>query len=432
MVLGGAKKTMDDYFLILGVFIFIWLLAAWESFYELTPGRIRRLEADNKDLVKKLEVWSEHRSEFHVVFRYLTLLVLAAISILLFLVIKDTDGKLTNYEIGGYVLLSILGLLLACSLIIRLALKHLDIFFLRITLPFVRVLSLTVFFPILFLVKITTAASTSNDSDEEKTSAEDEIMSLVEHDSTELGESLEEGEKRMIRGIFDLDDTLVREIMTPRVDMSSLSVKASIEEAKCTIVESGHSRIPIYGKNIDEIKGIIYAKDFLDTEKHFTKLADFMHAPLFIPETKNVGELLQEFQNNKIHVAIIIDEYGGTAGVVTLEDIIEEIVGEIHDEYDENENENNEMLRLPDGSIQVEGRCLIDDINHEFDLELPEDEDVDTIAGYVCGEFGKIPKENEEIKIDEIGTFKILKADSRKVLLVQITPYDPENEKNKD
>ncbi len=422
---------MNVYFLVWGVFIFIWLLTAWESFYELTPGRIRRLEADNKELVKKLEVWSEHRSEFYVIFRYLTLLILAAISILLFVFIKDIDEKLTQYEVGGYVLLSILALLLACSLIIRLVLKRVDIFFLRITLPFIRVLSLTVFLPILFLVKITTA-STSNDSDDEKTSAEDEIMSLVEHDGNELGESLEEDEKRMIRGIFDLDDTLVREIMTPRVDMNALPTKATIEEAKRTIVESGHSRIPIYGKNIDEIKGIIYAKDFLDTEKSFIKLADFMHVPLFIPETKNVGDLLEEFQSNKIHVAIIIDEYGGTAGVVTLEDIIEEIVGEIHDEYDENENENNEMFRMPDGSIQVEGRCLIDDINHEFDLELPEDEDVDTIAGYVCGEFGKIPKENEEMKIDDIGTFKILKADSRKVLLVQIIPNDYENEKNKD
>jgi magnesium and cobalt exporter, CNNM family len=422
---------MNVDFLILGVFIFIWLLTAWESFYELTPGRIRRLEADNKDLVKKLEFWSEHRSEFHVVFRYLTLLILAAISILLFTFISEMNVKLTHYETVGYVLLGILGLLLACSLIIRLILKRMDIFFLRMTLPFIRFLSLTAFYPILFLVKITDA-STSNDSDEEKTSTEDEIMSLVEHEGNDMGESLEEDEKRMIRGIFDLDNTLVREIMTPRVDMSALPLKASIEEAKRTIVESGHSRIPIYGKNIDEIKGIIYAKDFLDTEKSFTVLSDFMHAPLFIPETKNVGDLLQEFQTNKIHVAIIIDEYGGTAGVVTLEDIIEEIVGEIHDEYDENENENNEMRLLPNGSIQAEGRCLIDDINQEFDLELPEDEDVDTIAGYVCGEFGKIPKENEEIAIEDIGTFKILKADRRKVLLVEITPDNPENEKNKE
>jgi magnesium and cobalt exporter, CNNM family len=422
---------MNVYFLILGVFIFIWLLTAWESFYELTPGRIRRLESDHKDFVKKLEFWSEHRSEFYVVFRYLTLLILAAISILLFTFIKEMNVKLTRYETGGYVLLSILGLLLVGSLVSRLALKRMDIFFLRMTLPFVRFLSLTVFWPILFLVKITTAG-TSSEGDEEKTSAEDEIMSLVEHDGNDLGERLEEDEKRMIRGIFDLDDTLVREIMTPRVDMSTLPVKASIEEAKRTIVQSGHSRIPLYGKNIDEIKGIIYAKDFLDTEKSFTALADFMHAPLFVPETKNVGDLLEEFQANKIHVAIIIDEYGGTAGVVTLEDIIEEIVGEIHDEYDENENENNEMRLLPNGSIQAEGRCLIDDINQEFDLELPEDEDVDTIAGYVCGEFGKIPKENEEITIEDIGTFKILKADRRKVLLVEITPGNSENGKNKE
>ena len=420
---------MNVYFLIGGVFIFIWLLTAWESFYELTPGRIRRLETDDKDLARKLENWAEHRNEFYVVFSYLILLILAAISIILFVFTTEMYPKLTHYEAGGYVLLSVLALLLACSLIIRLVLKRVDIFFLRVTLPFIRFLSITICFPVLLLMRIT-SASTANENEEEKTSAEDEIMSLVEHDSNDLGESLEEDEKRMIRGIFDLDNTLVREIMTPRVDMTTLAVKASIEEAKQTIIKSGHSRIPIYGKNIDEIKGIIYAKDFLDTEKNFTTLADFMHAPLFVPETKNVGDLLEEFQNNKIHVAIIIDEYGGTSGMVTLEDIIEEIVGEIHDEYDENENENNAMLRLPNGSIRVEGRCLIDDINHEFELELPEDEDVDTIAGYVCGEFGKIPKENEEIKIDDIGTFKILKADRRKVLLVEITPDDPENEKD--
>jgi CBS domain containing-hemolysin-like protein len=397
----------------------------------LTPGRIRRLEADNKDLVKKLEFWAERRGEFNVVFRYLTLLLLATIAMLLFVVVREQNVNLAVCKVGMYALLGILALLLACSFITRLVLKRLDIFFLRITLPFVCLLAKTLFLPILFVVKITEEGA-SNDGDEEKTSAEDEIMSLVEHDGNELGEKLEEDEKRMIRGVFDLDDTLVREIMTPRVDMSTLSIKASIEEAKKKIVESGHSRIPLYGKNIDEIKGVIYAKDFLDVDKAFAKLSDFMHAPLFVPETKNVGDLLEEFQTNKIHVAIIIDEYGGTAGVVTLEDIIEKIVGEIQDEYDENEDENNEMRLLSNGAIEVEGRCLISDINHEFDLDLPEDEDVDTIAGYVCGEFGKIPKENEEIEIEDIGSFKIIKADRRKVLLIEINPRSSNDKKRKE
>ena len=418
-------------FLFLGMFIFVWLLTAWESFYELTPGRIRRLEADNKDLVKKLEFWSEHRNQFNVVFRYLSLLLLSAISIMMYVIIDDYKADWVFYKIGGYVLLAVLVLLLACSLIVRLVLKKLDIFFLRITLPLIHLLAVTVFWPILLIVKIT-EVSTATDSDEEKTSAEDEIMSLVEHDGKDLGESLEEDEKRMIRGIFDLDTTLVREIMTPRVDMNALPITTSIDEAKQAIVDSGHSRIPLFGKNVDEIRGVIYAKDFLDSNKKFLELSKFMHSPVFVPETKNVGDLLEEFQANKIHVAIIIDEYGGTAGIVTLEDIIEEIVGEIRDEYDINEDENNEMRLLSDGSIQAEGRCLISDINHEFDLDIPEDEDVDTIAGYVCGEFGKIPKVNEEITIDEVGTFKILKADRRKVLLVEIIPVNSENEKNKD
>ncbi|MDD5698916.1 MAG: hemolysin family protein [Victivallaceae bacterium] len=417
--------------LILSIVIFVWLLTAWEAFYELTPGRIRRLEADNREPVKKLEFWLERRSEYNVIFRYLTLLLLAAISILLLVIFRRWNGNGAAYQVGGWVLLGILGLLLACSLLVRLVQRRLDILLLRLTLPVIHLLALTVFRPMLFLADITDAGA-AGDGEEEKTSAEDEIMSLVEHEGHEHGESLEEDEKRMIRGIFDLDNTLVREIMTPRVDMSALPVKASVEEAKRMIVQSGHSRIPLYGKNIDEIKGIIYAKDFLDSEKASDSLADFIHAPLFIPETKNVGDLLEEFKANKIHVAIIIDEYGGTAGVVTLEDILEEIVGEIHDEYDVNENGNNAMRRLPDGTIQAEGRCLICDLNHEFDLYLPEDEDVDTIAGYVCGEFGKIPREQEEIKIGGIGAFRILKADRRKVLLVEITPDNPDDEKSKE
>ncbi|MDD5596626.1 MAG: hemolysin family protein [Victivallaceae bacterium] len=418
-------------FLILGILVFIWLLTAWEFFNGLTPGRIRRLETENKNTVKKLDFWSEHRNELNVIFRYLLLLLLSVLSIMLFSFVKQHNAALSFYEITGWVLLVVFALLLICSLVSRLMLKRMDIFFLRMTLPLLRFLTLIVFRPVLFLIKITESGAAA-ENDEEKTSAEDEIMSLVEHASNDHGESLEEDEKRMIRGIFDLDNTLVREIMTPRVDMSTLSVKASLEEAKHMIVQSGHSRIPVYGKNIDEIRGIIYAKDFLDTEKPFTTLADFMHAPLFIPETKNVGDLLEEFQTNKIHVAIIIDEYGGTAGVVTLEDIIEEIVGEIHDEYDQNEDENNETRLMPDGTIHAEGRCLVCDINHEFGLELPEDEDVDTIAGYVCGEFGKIPKENEEITIDGIGAFKILKADRRRVILIEIKPFNPNHEKVKE
>ncbi|MFA6715168.1 MAG: hemolysin family protein [Victivallales bacterium] len=418
-------------FLILGILVFIWLLTAWEFFNGLTPGRIRRLETENKNIAKKLDFWSEHRNELNVIFRYLLLLLLTVLSILLFSFVKQQNTAFSFYKVTGWALLVVFALLLLCSLISSLMLKRMDVFFLRMTLPLLRFLTLIVFRPVLFLIRIGESGAAA-ENDEEKTSAEDEIMSLVEHDSNDHGESLEEDEKRMIRGIFDLDDTLVREIMTPRVDMSTLSAKASIEEAKRMIVQSGHSRIPVYGKNIDEIRGIIYAKDFLDTEKSFTTLADFMHAPLFIPETKNVGDLLEEFQANKIHVAIIIDEYGGTAGVVTLEDIIEEIVGEIRDEYDQNEDENNEMRLMPDGTIQAEGRCLVCDINHEFGLELPEDEDVDTIAGYVCGEFGKIPKENEEITIDGIGVFKILKADRRRVILVEIKPFDLDHEKVKE
>ncbi|QSH40254.1 hemolysin family protein [Lentisphaerota bacterium ZTH] len=421
---------MDNEFLIGGIVIFVLLMSAWDALREISLGRIRRLEVDNKKLARKMEHWLEHQQGFEIVFRFLNLLLLSIISTALFskLVALFPDKKFP--VITGYMVIGVLAVLVLSVIVAQLLLIKFDILILRLTLPLLNILRCSIFAPVIALARLTeTGASHFSGAEhgEDKTTAEDEIMSLVEHADEEGEESLEEDEKRMIRGIFDLNDTPVREIMTPRVDMSAIPITSSITEAKQMIIDSGHSRIPLYSENIDNIRGVIYAKDFLDDKRKSEKLEDYSHKPLFIPETKNVGDLLEEFKTNKIHVAIIIDEYGGTSGIVTLEDILEEIVGEIRDEYDIDEKDTVNVLQS-DGTIITEGRTLISDINEEFDLEIPEDEDVDTIAGYVCGEFGKIPEENEEISIEKVAAFKILKADRRKVILVQITPLHDENE----
>jgi magnesium and cobalt transporter len=293
-------------------------------------------------------------------------------------------------------------------------------------MPFIKILRFSLFFPLVFLLekmRIRIDKWQMQDDEEERSTTEDEILSLVEHDETEGDDaSLEDDEKRMIKGVFDLDKTNVREIMTPRVDIKGIPKDADIQAAIELFIESGHSRIPVYDQNIDNIKGILYAKDLLDRQKIKGKsLLELSRPPIFIPETKEVGDLLEEIQKTRKHFAVVIDEYGGTAGIVTLEDIIEEIVGEIRDEYDINEDDSPMHTKLPDGSFIFDGRTLIDDVNAVLDIHIPDTEDVDTIGGFICGELGHIPCSGEKLKAsgDQL-EIEVLKADRKKILKVKI------------
>lgn len=275
------------------------------------------------------------------------------------------------------------------------------------------------------------------EDDEEKATTADEIISLVEqdaHDERNEGD-LEDSERRMIRGIFDLDETLVKEIMTPRVDVDALSLDSDISAAKQLIVECGHSRIPVYKESIDHVVGIVYAKDLLNDIRigRNGKLQHFLHEPVFVPETKNIGDLLDEFKQTKKQIAVIIDEYGGTAGLVTIEDILEEIVGEIRDEYDVDEVE--ELFTVEqDGCVTAEARTPIDEINELLSAHIPEDEDYDTVGGYITSELGRIPRTNEVLQLNDLEVL-ILEADERKVSrlhLKLLNTEEPETENGRN
>ena len=253
--------------------------------------------------------------------------------------------------------------------------------------------------------------------------SEDEILDMMED---EPDGQLEEGEKRMIRGIFDLQDMAVKEIMTPRVDVVAIPLSSSIEEAKQIFVASGHSRIPVYGRSIDEIRGIIYAKDFLAIPQDKKSLAGMIHTPIFIPETKAVDELLEEIKRTRNHFAVIIDEYGGTSGIVTFEDIIEEIVGDVRDEYDSAEDAVEKPQLLPDGSVLLEARTPVSDVNEILDIDIPDSEHADTIGGYICAELGRIPEQGETYTAPGLFRAEIVKADKRKIQKLKLTV--PENE----
>lgn len=220
---------------------------------------------------------------------------------------------------------------------------------------------------------------------------------LEEHfrDAVEEGEINSE-DVRILQNVIDLEDKRVSEIMTPRPDIICAEVDSAIGEVAELIVQHGHSRIPIYEDNRDHIVGVVHAKDVLSPlltpQSPQATLADLMRPPHFVPETTNLRTLLRDLQSTRIHMAIVLDEYGGTAGLVTLEDVLEQIVGEIGDEHDVLRPE--EVQEMPDGTMLVSGRVPLDEFNELFDLELASDQ-VETIGGYFCELAGRIPAKGE-------------------------------------
>ena len=222
-------------------------------------------------------------------------------------------------------------------------------------------------------------------------------------------------EVSMLLNVLQLGQKQAHEIMIPRTDLVCAEIEDTLDEVAKLIIESGHSRIPIYKDNRDNIVGIIHAKDLLkyrllDRTEQVT-LKDIIRAPLFVPDTKNIREILLEFQSKKVHMAIVIDEYGGTSGIVTLEDVLEEIVGEIEDEYDRPRPE--EIIKQTDGSYLVTGRTYLEDLSEQTDLEL-ESEQVETISGYLCQLAGKVPQKGEKI-VDDRYEYEIQDADAKHV-----------------
>jgi len=228
---------------------------------------------------------------------------------------------------------------------------------------------------------------------------EEEIRHLV--DVAEEEEEIEEEERELIHSVFEFGDTVVREVMVPRPDMITARADASLGEVLDVILRAGYSRIPIYEGDNDNITGVLYAKDLLKRmheAKGEGKVSSLARAPLFVPEQKKVSELLREMQQRRVHMAIVIDEYGGTAGLVTIEDLIEEIVGEIVDEYDQ---EEPLVEPVDENTIRVDAKLPIDDVNELLEVELPHEE-WDTVGGLVFGLTGRVPVPGETVRYDSL------------------------------
>ncbi|MCM8772003.1 MAG: hemolysin family protein [Candidatus Omnitrophica bacterium] len=239
---------------------------------------------------------------------------------------------------------------------------------------------------------------------------------------------IEEEEKEMIHSIFEFGDKMVKEIMTPRVNIIAVEENLTLGEIIKMISTYGYSRLPVYRDNIDRVLGLIYIKDIISkqTEKNWENLKakDIMRNVHFVPETKKVLELLRELQTLKLQMAIVIDEYGGTAGLVTMEDLIEEIVGEIYDEFKKDEKE---FIKINEGKYVIKGTMEIEKVEELFGLKFPEEIDVETIAGFVLSHFGRFPKKGEEFTY---GNYRIIIQDSSDKTINWIKFEKLEGEKN--
>lgn len=223
----------------------------------------------------------------------------------------------------------------------------------------------------------------------------------------------------MIESVIEFTDTLVEKIMTPRTAIVALPKHANLETVLETIRTKGHSRIPVYDRTIDTILGVLYAKDLLQREEGAAfDLTAVMRKALFIPESKPVRELLHEFQEQKVHIALVLDEYGGTAGLVTIEDILEELVGEIRDEYDP--ADPAVLTRINDHTAEIDARMRIDELNDQLKIELPESENYETIGGFVFSRMGRIPKVGERCD-DENVAIEVIAAEPRRIKRLRLT-----------
>ena len=408
--------------LIVFYILFLIFFCAYEAFDRLSGGMIHKIEENDEKFAEKLSIWQQKNDPIRAVFKLLLFLLITFMGVFSYVVVKELLEK--NFQGSGFTIMAI-AVLVAWAIgetFSRLALFRFDIFLLRFAVPVVSFLAQTIFWPVLLFMKVLRDNAMDQRDEEEKVGAEDEILSFVDKNSENKDDDLEEGEKRMIRGILDLDDMTAHEIMTPRLEVKALPATASIEEAKKCFIESGHSRIPVYGRSVDEIKGIIYAKDFIDQKRIEGKTLDQLsHIPVFVPESKEVGELLEEFKRLHNHFAVVIDEYGGTSGIITFEDIIEEIIGDVQDEYDSDKEEKQKPQLMPDGSVVMEARTPIASVNDIMESDLPESEDADTIGGIICNKLGRIPDpgecfhfENSELSVE------ILKADERRIHILKL------------
>jgi putative hemolysin len=259
---------------------------------------------------------------------------------------------------------------------------------------------------------------------------EEELISLVT--LSEQQGVIEEEEKEMIHGVIEFEETMAREVMVPRVRITAVQAGRTLQEAIDIAIEDGHSRLPVYEDSIDKVTGVLYVKDMLLAVRKGmidAPVRELARKPFEVPETKRVGDLFREFQAKKIHMAIVIEESGGTAGLVTIEDLLEEIVGEIQDEYDKPGEEPTVEQTGPDEYL-VDARINLEDLDDEVHLGL-DSEEYDTLNGYLIDKLGSLPTAGAEVTLEGKAVIRVVSVSGRradKVLIKRLEPAEPQRE----
>ncbi len=321
--------------------------------------------------------------------------------------------------------LALAALLIAlASLLGRLAaLRHPESMFLRLALP-LRLLKAVSGPPLAMLVWATRPLTQGSPSAVPASPlvTEGDVLQLVE--ASKAQGVLEQGEAEMIHSIIEFGDTIAREVMVPRVDIAAVPLDMPLEEVVDRMIERGFSRLPVFRDSIDQVVGLVYSKDLLAAERQNrtdTPLQELIRPAKFVPGSKTVNLILRELQQEKVAMAIVVDEYGGTEGLLTMEDILEEIVGEITDEYDP-ENLPT-VIREQNGSALVDAKMILEDVNATLSLSLPVDE-YETLGGYVYGLLGRVPAQGESIEVDGL-RLEVAGVDRQRITSVRLSGLEP-------
>jgi putative hemolysin len=363
------------------------------AFRETGNAGVRRLTEKKPQAKAVLESWAHRWNLLRTTLRFcLTLFEIAAI----YCAFHAFDFPLAIEWIGLMLIMTPLYLIFIRVIPFVLAESYADrlsLFFLPMVIAATRLLS-PVVWPIYAMERGLLARALSSADDDDSPTPEEEIMTLVDEADSE---ELEEEEREIIRSVFEFGETVVREIMTPRVDIEGLRAGSTVAECVEKVQSSTHSRFPVYDETIDNLEGVVHVKDLLRLfarGEESRPVADIVKKLSAVPETMPINDLLRQMREQHFHMALVVDEYGGTAGIVCMEDIIEELIGEIRDEYDLAEKE---IQKRPDGSILVKASLAVADLNEELDLKIPESEEYDSIGGYVLNELGTIPPAGTQV-----------------------------------
>lgn len=408
------------------VFIFIacvlllaFVSAAETALTSLSEAKTRQIIETKKRRVQILKLWLHHPN------RVLTTLLIGnniAGALGASIATVMTEAIFGNFAISIAVGVTTLVMLIFGEVTPKTFARHnaesLAPIFLTLLMPFYWL-----FYPLVFVLTWTAAFAVrilgGKTASVGPLATEEDITYMIRLGHKEGVLATEEGE--MLESVIEFRDTLVKEAMVSRTRICSLEKSLSFEEVKSQVLEHGHSRWPVYRDNIDNIIGIFNTKDLLNPS-----LKDWNYAirpALFVPEMMKIGELLKEFRRGKAHLAVVVDEYGGTAGIITLEDVLEEIVGEIRDEYDD--EEERLFIKLSDGKYEANGLASIDELGDALALSFPDEKDYETLAGFLIATYGKMPTQGTEIDFQN-WRFLIEKADEKKIERVKICPILPE------